>query len=140
MGRSYESGWERQGTLWPAGTFVGEPGSLVGNLRSESGTTHWRHDCIVAGMLHTGPVLRARSRTASGGRVQRVTASSPSIVGEADSMVADLGATRFSRCKTLVPRATTFKSRSECIVLRARRSTRLRAREKTALDHRRRSY
>ena len=59
MGRSHESGWERQGTLWPAGTlFVGEPGSLVGNLRSESSTTalrRVRRDCIVAGMLHAGP-------------------------------------------------------------------------------------
>ena len=43
-----------------------------------------RRDCVVAGMLHAGPVLRTRSRTASGGRAQRTTAPSPSNVGEAD--------------------------------------------------------
>jgi len=44
-----------------------------------------RRDCIVAGMLHSGPVLRTRPRTTGSGRVQPTTASSPSQVGVADS-------------------------------------------------------
>ena len=38
MEGSHESGWERQrqGTFWPAGAFVGELSSLVGNLRDET--------------------------------------------------------------------------------------------------------
>ena len=75
---THESGWERQqlGTLWPAGTFVGElRTSRYGNLRSESGTTHSRARLHSVGMRHAGPVLRtslvlARSRTASGGHTQ----------------------------------------------------------------------
>ena len=63
MGESHESGWERQGTLWSAGTFVGELSSLVGNLRSDSGTTHcavtvlWRACCTAVPYCVQGHVL-----------------------------------------------------------------------------------
>ena len=55
MGRSHESGWEAGNAyLWPAGFFVGELSSPVGNLSAEEREPHDAfardRDCIVWAM------------------------------------------------------------------------------------------
>ena len=54
-------------SLWPAGTFVGEPSSLHPWRKPEERERHdaLRRDCIVAGMLHrVGQSTHRRSGTA----------------------------------------------------------------------------